>query len=42
MAFSQPYCSSEKTSYDYAVSAIQYDVNWKKALEANGNFSIKT
>lgn len=33
---------SEKTSYDYAVSAIQYEVlNWKKALEANGSFSIK-
>jgi hypothetical protein len=33
---------AEKTSYDYAVSAIQYEVlNWKKALEANGNFSIK-
>jgi hypothetical protein len=31
-----------ETSYDYAVSAIQYEVlNWKKALEANGNFSIK-
>ncbi|NGY36713.1 SPOR domain-containing protein [Flavobacterium sp. XN-5] len=33
---------AEKTSYDYAVSAIQYEVlNWKKALEANGSFSIK-
>ncbi|MEZ7506381.1 SPOR domain-containing protein [Flavobacterium sp. Arc2] len=33
---------SEKTSYDYAVSAIQYEVlTWKKALEANGSFSIK-
>jgi hypothetical protein len=33
----------KKTSYDYAVSAIQYEVlNWKKALEANGSFSIKT
>jgi hypothetical protein len=33
---------AEKTSYDYAVSAIQYEVlNWKKALEANGDFSIK-
>jgi hypothetical protein len=33
---------AEKTSYDYAVSAIQYEVlNWKKALEENGNFSIK-
>jgi hypothetical protein len=33
---------AEKTSYDYAVSAIQYEVlNWKKALETNGSFSIK-
>ncbi|CAM2872623.1 HU domain-containing protein [Flavobacterium frigoris] len=33
---------AEKTSYDYAVSAIQYQVvNWKKALETNGSFSIK-
>jgi len=33
---------AEKTSYDYAVSAIQYEVlTWKKALEANGSFSIK-
>jgi hypothetical protein len=33
---------SEKTSYDYAVSAIQYEVlSWRKALEANGMFSIK-
>ena len=33
---------AEKTSYDYAVSAIQYEVlNWRKALEANGSFSIK-
>lgn len=33
---------AEKTSYDYAVSAIQYEVlNWKKALETNGTFSIK-
>jgi cell division septation protein DedD len=33
---------SEKTSYEYAVSAIQYEVlTWKKALEANGMFSIK-
>ena len=33
---------SEKTSYDYAVSAIQYEVlNWKKALEENGVISIK-
>lgn len=33
---------AEKTSYDYAVSAIQYEVfNWKKALEENQLFSIK-
>jgi hypothetical protein len=33
---------SEKTSYNYAVSAIQYEVlNWKKALEENGMYSIK-
>lgn len=33
---------AEKTSYDYAVSAIQYAVmNWKKALEQNGTFSLK-
>ncbi|TDE04891.1 HU domain-containing protein [Flavobacterium hiemivividum] len=33
---------AEKTSYDYAVSAIQYEVlNWKKELEAKGSFSIK-
>lgn len=33
---------SEKTSYEYAVSAIQYEVlTWKKALEANGMFTIK-
>ena len=33
---------TEKTSYEYAVSAIQYEVfNWKKALEANGVHSIK-
>jgi hypothetical protein len=33
---------SEKTSYDYAVSAIQYEVlSWRKALEANGTFTIK-
>jgi len=33
---------AEKTSYDYAVSAIQYAVmNWKKGLEQNGTFSIK-
>ena len=33
---------TEKTSYEYAVSAIQYEVhNWKKALQENGLFSIK-
>lgn len=33
---------SEKTSYDYAVSAIQYEVlSWKKILEENGTLSIK-
>jgi len=33
---------AEKTSYDYAVSAIKYEVfNWKKALEENEFFSIK-
>lgn len=33
---------SEKTSYDYAVSAIQYEVsNWRKSLESNGRISIK-
>jgi hypothetical protein len=33
---------TEKTSYEYAVSAIQYEVfNWKKALEENAIFSIK-
>ena len=33
---------AEKTSYEYAVSAIQYEVfNWKKALQENGTFSIK-
>lgn len=32
----------EKTSYDYAVSAIQFEVmNWKTALETNGVFTIK-
>jgi hypothetical protein len=41
MAFNILHLQTE-TSYDYAVSAIQYEVlNWKKALEANGNFSIK-
>jgi nucleoid DNA-binding protein len=34
---------AEKTSYEYAVSAIQYEVhNWKKALQENGLFSIKS
>jgi hypothetical protein len=33
---------AEKTSYEYAISAIQYEVfNWKKALQENGIFSIK-
>jgi hypothetical protein len=33
---------SEKTSYEYAISAIQYEVfNWKKALQENGLFTIK-
>ncbi|HEX9152104.1 MAG TPA: SPOR domain-containing protein [Flavobacterium sp.] len=33
---------AEKTSYEYAVSAVQYEVfNWKKALQENGLFSIK-
>jgi len=33
---------SEKTSYEYAVSAIQYEVfNWKKTLQETGVFSIK-
>ena len=33
---------AEKTSYEYAVSAIQFEVfNWKKALEENGVYSIK-
>lgn len=32
----------EKTSYEYAVSAIQYEVfNWKKTLQETGVFSIK-
>jgi len=32
----------EKTSYEYAISAIQYEVfNWKKALQENGLFAIK-
>lgn len=33
---------AEKTSYEFAVSAIQYEVfNWKKTLQENGEFSIK-
>jgi CCDC81-like prokaryotic HU domain 2/CCDC81-like prokaryotic HU domain 1/SPOR domain len=33
---------AEKTSYEYAVSAIQYEVfNWKKTLQENGVFAIK-
>jgi hypothetical protein len=33
---------AEKTSYDYAVSAIEYEVlGWKKALQENRTFSIK-
>lgn len=33
---------AEKTSYEYAISAIQYEVfNWKKALQENGLFSVK-
>lgn len=33
---------TEKTSYEYAISAIQYEVfNWKKSLQENGLFSIK-
>jgi preprotein translocase subunit Sss1 len=33
---------AEKTSYEYAVSAIQYEVfNWKKALQETGYFAIK-
>ncbi|MGQ7945967.1 HU domain-containing protein [Flavobacterium sp. WC2509] len=32
----------EKTSYEYAVSAIEYEVlNWKKALQENRTFLIK-
>ncbi|AOW08788.1 HU domain-containing protein [Flavobacterium gilvum] len=32
----------EKTSYDYAVSAIEYEVlNWKKTLQENRTFLIK-
>lgn len=33
---------AQKTSYEYAVSAIQFEVlNWKKALQENGVLSIK-
>ncbi|MDD5152131.1 MAG: SPOR domain-containing protein [Flavobacterium sp.] len=33
---------AEKTSYEYAISAIQYEVfNWKKSLQENGLFTIK-
>jgi hypothetical protein len=33
---------AEKTSYEYAISAIQFEVfNWKKALQENGFFAIK-
>ena len=33
---------TEKTSYEYAVSAIQHEVfNWKKTLQETGLFSIK-
>jgi hypothetical protein len=33
---------AEKTSYDYAVSAIEFEVlNWKKSLQENRTFSIK-
>lgn len=33
---------AEKTSYDYAVSAIEYEVlNWKKTLQENRTFSLK-
>lgn len=33
---------AEKTSYDYAVSAIEYEVlNWKKILQENRTFSLK-
>lgn len=33
---------AEKTSYEFAISAIQYEVfNWKKALQETGVFSIK-
>ncbi|HSN48561.1 MAG TPA: SPOR domain-containing protein [Flavobacterium sp.] len=33
---------AEKTSYEYAISVIQYEVfNWKKAIQETGIFSIK-
>jgi len=33
---------AEKTSYEYAISAIQYEVfNWRKELQENGLFAIK-
>ncbi|MBW4358876.1 SPOR domain-containing protein [Flavobacterium taihuense] len=33
---------AERTSYDYAVSAIEYEVlNWKKTLQENRSFIIK-
>jgi len=33
---------AEKTSYDYALSAIEYEVlNWKKALQENRSIAIK-
>jgi len=33
---------AEKTSYEYAVSAIEYEVlNWKKALQENRVFTLK-
>jgi hypothetical protein len=33
---------AEKTSYEYAVSAIQFEVfNWKKELQENGMFTLK-
>ncbi len=33
---------TEKTSYEYAVSAIQYEVfNWKKTLQETGTLSVK-
>ncbi|KDN54074.1 sporulation protein [Flavobacterium seoulense] len=33
---------TEKTSYEYAISAIQYEVlNWKKALEQNRTLTVK-